>query len=163
MYRKMKVGIPSFVFYSAAFLILTIIVFSFLGNNTFFNIAQAHTATIPVGIGPFGIAYNPSNNNIYVANAASSTVSVISGSTNSVIATTLVERDPFWLVYVPPNNQIYVTNVESNDVYVISGVTNRVVKTIGVGSLPTGIVYDSTNQHIYVTNRNSNTVTMIHL
>src|SRR5919198_972543 len=123
---------------------------------------KAHTATIPVGMFPFGIAYDPSRDNIYVANPLSSTVSVISGSTNSVIATTLVERDPFWLVYVPPNNQIYVTNVESNDVYVISGVTNRVVKTIGVGSF-TGIAYDSTSQHIYVTNRNSNTVTMIHL
>ena len=160
MYRKMKVGIPSFVFYSAAFLILMIIVFSFLGNNTFFNIAQAHTATIPVGIGPFGIAYNPSNNNIYVANAASSTVSVISGSTNSVIATPLVGRAPFWLVYVP-NNQIYVTNGESNDVYVINAATNRVVKSIAVGTEPSGMAYDPTNNSVYVTNSANNTVSVI--
>jgi YVTN family beta-propeller protein len=87
----MKVGIPSFVFYSAAFLIpmmITVSSFLFLGNNILLYTAQAHTATIPVGTFPFGIAYDPSNDNIYVANPLSSTVSVISGSTNSVIATT---------------------------------------------------------------------------
>jgi YVTN family beta-propeller protein len=34
--------------------------------------------TIPVGINPYGIVYNPSNHHIYVANHGSNTISVIS-------------------------------------------------------------------------------------
>ena len=161
-----KKGIFAFVF-SSVFLVLMIIVISSVPSfldNTFFNTAQAHTATISVGIFPFGIAYNPSNNNIYVANAASSTVSVISGSTNSVIATILVGRVPYFLVYVPSNNQIYVTNAESNDVYVINAATDVVVSTIPLGNSsgagddsitpdstsPTFLAYDNDNGGLYV-------------
>jgi YVTN family beta-propeller protein len=163
----MKATIPSFVFYSAAFLILMIMIsssavvlFSFLGNRLF-NIAQAHSATIPVGIFPYGIKYDPTNDSIYVANAASSTVSVISGSTNSVIATTLVGWGPVWLAHVPSNNQIYVTNSHSNDVYVINGLTNEVIEAIAVGRIPLGIAYDPTNNSVYVANSEDNTVSVI--
>ena len=103
----------------------------------FFKAAQAHSVTIPVrGTFPYGIAYNSANNNMYVANADSSTVSVISGSTDSVIATILVGRVPVGIAYAPPNNKLYVTNIDSNDVYVINGATNKVIKNIPVGNLP---------------------------
>jgi YVTN family beta-propeller protein len=45
------------------------------------------TATIPVGGAPVGVATNPRTNKIYVSNNADSTVSVISGRTNAVVAT----------------------------------------------------------------------------
>jgi YVTN family beta-propeller protein len=62
----------------------------------FFKAAQAHNVTIPVrGTSPYGITYNPANNNMYVVNLGSSTVSVISGSTDSVILSgILVGREP---------------------------------------------------------------------
>ena len=41
---------------------------------------------IPVGKSPIGIAVNPNTNLAYVVNFNSSTVSVIDGKTNSVIA-----------------------------------------------------------------------------
>jgi YVTN family beta-propeller protein len=96
----------------AIVLLLSLVVSSFLGHNFFINVAEAHSATTPVGDYPFGIEYNPSNDNIYVTNYFSSTVSVISGSTNSVIDTILVGRGPIWLEYVPSNNQIYVTRCQ---------------------------------------------------
>ena len=34
-------------------------------------------ATIPVGLGPVGVAFNPNNGDMYVVNSASKTVSVI--------------------------------------------------------------------------------------
>jgi YVTN family beta-propeller protein len=95
-------------------------------NYGFFNAAQAHSVTIPLpGSSPFGIAYNSANNNTYVSNRGSSTVSVISGSTDSVIANILVGRQPVWIAYAPPNNKLYVTNFGSDDVYVINGATNK--------------------------------------
>jgi YVTN family beta-propeller protein len=47
----------------------------------------AVTATIPVGSGPGGVAADRKTKTIYVANDFSSTVSVISGRTNTVTAT----------------------------------------------------------------------------
>src|SRR5258707_4306007 len=45
------------------------------------------TATIRVGRVPGGVAVNPRTDTIYVANANSGTVSVISGRTNTVVGT----------------------------------------------------------------------------
>jgi YVTN family beta-propeller protein len=139
-----------------------VVVSSFLSHGFFhFSIAYAHSATIPLGIAPYGIKYNPSTDSIYVANAVSSTVSVINGSSNSVIDTILVGRGPMWLEYVPSNNQIYVTNYLSNDVYVINSLTNDVVKAIPVGGSPWGIAYDPINNSIYVGNTQDGTVSVI--
>jgi YVTN family beta-propeller protein len=43
------------------------------------------TATITVGIQPFGISVNPDGSRVYVANSASNTVSAIDAINNSVI------------------------------------------------------------------------------
>ena len=48
------------------------------------------TATIGVGTFPLAVAANPKTNTIYVTNDTSQTVSVISGRTNTVTATTPV-------------------------------------------------------------------------
>ncbi len=73
---------------------------------------------IPVGLAPVGIAYNPTNKNMYVANSDSNTVSII-GSTNSVIATIPTDLTPFGIAYNPNNQHIYLTNAGSNTVSVI--------------------------------------------
>jgi YVTN family beta-propeller protein len=128
----------------------------------FIKTASAHSVTIPVrGIAPWGIAYNPVNNNMYVANTESSTVSVISGSSNSVISSILVGRFPVSIAYVPPSNKLYVTNAESNDVTVINGATNKVIRSIPVGGLPIGIAYNPSNNDAYVVNNRNNTVSII--
>ena len=82
MYQVKKEILPS-VFYPAFLIFMTILLLPSAisysnGHGSPFNVAYAHNATIPVGIAPYGIKYNPSNENIYVANVHSSTVSVIS-------------------------------------------------------------------------------------
>ena len=68
----------------------TILVFSLVGfvQNVF---ADTVTNTIPVGSKPWGVAVNPTTNMIYVANSdcclTSPTISVIDGTTNTVINT----------------------------------------------------------------------------
>jgi YVTN family beta-propeller protein len=51
-------------------------------------------ATVGVGSGPHGVAVNPSGTRAYVANYASSSVSVIDTATNSVVATVGVGSYP---------------------------------------------------------------------
>ena len=118
-------------------------------------------ATIPVGKGPKGIIYDPSNGYIYVANSNSNTVSVIDPRNNSVIATIPVGQQPTELLYVPSNGYIYVTNFWSNTVSVINPTNNSVIKNITVGLLPVGMTYDPLNGYIYVTNAFSYNVSII--
>ena len=75
---------------------------------------------IPVGAGPNGIAYNPTDGKVYVANSLSGTISVISGFSNTVVKTITVGKTPIGLSYNPENNSIYVANSDSNTVTVIS-------------------------------------------
>ena len=75
---------------------------------------------------------------IYVANVASNSVSVIDGSTNTVIATITVPSNQVGqtsreLAFNSNNGDIYVADVYSNTVSVIDGKTNTLL-----GSIPTG-------------------------
>src|SRR5208283_338954 len=85
----------------------------------------------PMGIGPQGAALDSQNGNLYVANYPNS-VSVISGTTNQVIATIGVGADPLTVAFDSQNGNLYVTNYESNSVTVINGTTNQVIDSIAI-------------------------------
>lgn len=80
--------------------------------------AQAASAPLPVPIGsdiadgsyPDGIAANGTTNMIYVANANSRTVSVISGATNLVTATVPVGNGASYVAIDESTNTVYVSN-----------------------------------------------------
>src|SRR6266581_4240266 len=81
------------------------------------------------------------------------TVSVISGRTNTVVATIPDGQGPFGVAVNPKTNTIYVTNPPSETVTVISGQTNTVVATIPVaGGLPSGVAVNPKTNTIYVAN-----------
>ncbi|MGC8631961.1 MAG: YncE family protein [Thermoprotei archaeon] len=69
--------------------------------------------------GPVALVYDPSNNDIYVANYRSGTVSVISGATNAVIATIPVGSHPFGVAYDPKNQAVYVANYYPDSMTII--------------------------------------------
>lgn len=123
-------------------------------------------ANIQVGKDAYGIAYDPSNHNIYVANRGSSNISVLGSSTNSVISSIPVEGGPISIIYDPSNSNLYVTHVGSGsgDLTVISGANNTVIGTIEIGSINHyGIAYDSANKYIYVSDSNSGNITVINV
>ena len=68
----------------------------------------------------FGVAYDPGKNAIFVANYNSNSISVISDSTNTVVATITVENQPQAIAYDSGKGEIFVTHSESNTVSVIS-------------------------------------------
>ena len=117
-------------------------------------ISPAYTpGTIGVGTNPECLAYDPSNNYIYVANYGAGTVSVISGTNNTVISTVSVGTNPHGVAYDSSNGYIYVANSGSGTVSVISGTT--VVNTISGLSAPEGVAYDASNNYIYVSTINT--------
>ena len=103
--------------------------------------------------------FDPGNGNIYVPGASS--VSVISGSTNAVIATIGVGNAPGTPILDSSNGNIYVSNYNSSSVSVISPITDGILSTISVGSLPGTPTFDSLNGNIYVLDYGSGTVSTI--
>ncbi len=108
--------------------------FSFSGVFSGFKLAWADTviATVDVGTCPQALEFNPSNDNVYVANSNSHDVSVIDSSTNAVVATVDVGDTPVALEFNPSNDNVYVSNQASDSVSVIDSSTNAVVATVDV-------------------------------
>jgi len=109
-------------------------------------------AAIPVGMGPFGVAVNPTTHRVYVANSDSNSVSVIDGATNTVVGSPIaVGTTPIGVGVNSKTNRIYVGNYSSNTVSVIDGVTNTVISSsIQVGSRPFGVGINPAINRVYV-------------
>jgi DNA-binding beta-propeller fold protein YncE len=128
----------------------------------------AYMGLVATGSYPAGVAYDPQNGYMYVANAASAanggaSVTVISNRT--VIATiTGGMATPLAVLYDPANGRIYVSDQNLVDpivgwVTVISG--TKEVGTIGVGGGPFGEAYDPESGYILTTNSGTNNVSVI--
>jgi len=106
---------------------------------------------------PHAMAYDSAKGEVFVDNLGSSTVSVISVSTNKVVTTIPVpasqnpeDNTASNLAYDSTLGEIFVTGWLSNNVSVISDATNKVVAVIPVGTNPAGMAFDSHNGILYV-------------
>jgi len=93
----------------------------------------ADTVLVPVGNAP---AVNVNTNRIYVTNFADDTVSVINGSTNSVVTAIPVADGPFGVAVNHSGNKVYVVDRNAGKLSVIDGATNTVSNTLTVGTNP---------------------------
>ena len=123
-------------------------------------------ATIPTKEDPYSVAYDSGKGEIFTANVGFRTVSVISDTTNSVVATINISETGQlgYVAYDSGKSEIFVTSINSSQlgtVTVISDETNTIVANITVGIEPVGIVYDSGNSEIYVANSGSDSVSVI--
>jgi YVTN family beta-propeller protein len=75
--------------------------------------------TIPVGQGPIALAFNPENENMYVADFNSGNVLILDSSDNSIVETIAVGQGPVALEYNPANENMYVADESSGSVGVI--------------------------------------------
>lgn len=116
---------------------------------------------IKVGNLPACISSYPEKNLIYVCNAASNTISVIDGATNTVINTIFVgENFPVTIALDSLTNRLYVGAAYSNTLKEIDTVTNKVIGSIPIENVPESIVSDLFG-HIFVTNQFSENITTI--
>ena len=111
-------------------------------------------------ISPRAIVLNDGNHEVYAANTASGTVTVIHPADGS--ATTLkVGTEPEAIAVNPITNRIYVANSGSGTVSVIDGATDTVAATVPVGEMPYVVAVDLLTDKIYVSKTFSNTTTVI--
>jgi YVTN family beta-propeller protein len=88
-------------------------------------------------------------------------VSVISDSTDTVVATVSLGSDPDGLTWDSAKDEVFVAEAGGTNVSVISGATNQVVETVAVGSYPFGVAYDGGKGEIFVSDVSSNDVSVI--
>ncbi len=98
---------------------------------------------------------------IYVTNANSNSVSVISGVTWVPTTTIAVGVRPVGIAFNQPRAEIYVANGASGDISVIDCASNRAVATIATGAGSYGVAFSHDGTRAYVSNAGSKTVTII--
>ncbi len=127
--------------------------------------AQTFVVGSPVFVGgePWAIVFNPVDHNIYVANQADDTVSVINPNTGTVIATIPVGDRPVNMAVHPTTGVVYVANFLSNNVSVLNQTgTLQAPIPLDTHNQPFGIAVDPLNNYVYVTTVESHDIVVIY-
>jgi YVTN family beta-propeller protein len=121
---------------------------------------------------PVGVGVNPTTNRIYVASQLSSFVTVINGTSNTVLTAIRAGTNSVGVGVNPTTNRIYVANLGNGlvpgSVSVIDGVSNTVLTTVIVGSsgslsawLIVNIGINPSTSNVYVANSGESSVSVI--
>jgi len=98
---------------------------------------------------------------IFVASYNSSSVSVISDSTNQIVAALEVGPSPNGVAYDQGNGRIFVSNYNSTSLSVIADANNTVITNVPLEKQPQGIAFDSGKGELFITYSESNKVSVI--
>ena len=122
---------------------------------------MVRVAGLPVGEGPFALAYDPVRRRLYVANVRSNDVTVIDAATERVLGRVPVGASPYGVAVSRDGARVLVTNQHAGSVSVIHADTLIVVATVPVGRYPEGVALVDTRA--YVANWFSDDVSVIDL
>jgi YVTN family beta-propeller protein len=92
-------------------------------------------ATVRVGSGPVGVTALPNGTKVYVANALSNNITVISASSFGVLKTVPVGGDPVWIASEPTATKIYTANKGSGNVSIIATSNDTLVTNMSAPPL----------------------------
>jgi YVTN family beta-propeller protein len=88
--------------------------------------------TIPVPLGPHGLAMTPDGRKVYVSSDGASTVSVIDTATDRVVGSIEVGPMPHGLAISPDGRQVLVSGFGTNQAIIIDTASDRVVGQVPV-------------------------------
>jgi YVTN family beta-propeller protein len=103
---------------------------------------------VTVGAEPISIAVNPVNGRAYIANAGAGTVTVLDGSSDTVVATIPIGSHPYSIAVSPGSGKVYVTHTFGDQLSIIDGSTN-VVAEVKTGSSDL-IAINPSNSTVYL-------------
>jgi YVTN family beta-propeller protein len=119
--------------------------------------------TLPAGSSPEEAAYDQAKGEIFVADSGNAEVSVISDSTNKVVASVGVGGTPDGVAYDSGKGEVFVANGLDNTLSVISDSNNTVVATITLPnfSSPEGLAYDPAKGEVFVADNGIDNVSVV--
>ena len=109
---------------------------------------------------PKGVAFNPTNHDIYIG-SFSGNILAIDSLSKTIVTSISIGNEPTGIIYNPFNHNMYISNQGTHFVSVIDTTNNRIVHNIPVGNSPFGITYNPVNHYIYVANFGSDTISVI--
>lgn len=125
---------------------------------------------LPFSATPFGLAFDPYNKNMYVADYHDNEILVISPS-GQITGYISVGQNPYGLAFDTLNKMLYVTDFDFNGIVsgnpqqynlsVVNTVNNTLVKNVPMQKSPEGILYDPMNGLIYVSEYLSGNVSVL--
>lgn len=120
---------------------------------------------IATGTTPTYVAVNPVTNRIYVGNTSSDDITVIDGSTGTVLTTITVFYTPGSLTVDAVNNRLYVGVNGLPYLLPISGTTNVFAYVLVVGNPSTdselGVAFDAGNGKVWSANNSSSSASRV--
>jgi YVTN family beta-propeller protein len=121
---------------------------------------------LSVGVCPWGATFDPSTNEVLVADTTCTApsignLSVIDAATNAVAATVPVGVYPYTVAFDPSRDRVYVANSYEWNVTILNDTSWQAVGAVGAGELPEGTVYDPSNGWIYVADWGANDVAVV--
>lgn len=140
----------------------------YAGNGTF-----SHLRDLWVGYSPTGIAFDPVNGDLYVANSYLCGVSVLDPTTDAVLTTIAAPAGELlgipvpWFVAVDPvTDRVFVTVTEviqglDGFLMVIDGASNRLVTSVVVGGKVTDVVDDPSLGQVLISDPSAMTVAAV--
>jgi YVTN family beta-propeller protein len=134
-------------------------------NASNLSVYDAHTLKfvqgIAVGANPTGIAYDPANSYLYVANSGSDNVSVVNATTGTAVAAIPVAPDPTGIAFDSANDYLIVTDPQVGELTLINGSENQAVSTVEVGGGPRWVVIDPATQTAFVGNTGAGSIDIL--
>ena len=119
---------------------------------------------IPVGKAVEGIDLSPDDKDVWVANAADGTVSVIETATSKVAHTFNVRtKHSNRLKFTPDGKFALISDPETNELVIVDTATRRITKMLNVGRNPGGILIVPDGSRAYVALAGDNAVAVIDL
>ncbi|MBN1219633.1 MAG: SBBP repeat-containing protein [Anaerolineae bacterium] len=124
-------------------------------DATSFNVLSP----VEVGDGPWGVAYEPIHDSVYVANSLGNSVTIVDAAGLGVTATlTETLNQPHHLAANPVTGKVYVANGGHNSVTIIEGAAvNKMVELWDSGQAY-GIAVDETRDLVYVATVHTNRI-----
>ena len=129
-------------------------------SNTVSVIGLDHKVkkTIPVGIRPVAIAYNPMGQKLYVANLVSGNLSIIDTKSETVSSTLDTGKSPVALAIKPENGEVYVVDSIENSLTVFDTSSRKKAQIPHIGTKLVAIAYQPDTHQMYIVAEGSDAI-----
>jgi len=119
--------------------------------------ATSFNTTIPVGVVPSFIAFNPSGTTAYVANQFSDNIGIIDVASNTQTTTIPVTGDPLPVAVAPDGGTLFTTT-NANQLFKIDLATNTVVGSLPLPATSHHLLVHPNDTLLYVATRDAGSV-----
>ncbi|MCI4356297.1 MAG: hypothetical protein L3K18_04020 [Thermoplasmata archaeon] len=120
-------------------------------------------ASLADGQGPWGVTYDPTNGQVFVADYWGDDVRVFNGSNHTQVAVVPAGNQTTGVVYVPTDDSVYATNWQSHNLTILNASSDVGTGSIHIGGAPVPIGYDPVLNLLFVGNYANPNTTVVNV